>query len=772
MKTKFFPLTSITILVALLLGLFVSSPASVFASRMLDTLINHNLLQSGQGLTSLGGCTGIAATRIELYCNGDGVYKTNTGFTTLPGQYRIDLNGSSNGSNAAGADIYIDSVNGSGGSKLATFTWNSSSASTQSILFNVTSGANHEIKFTISTDNGSSDTYLYYYDLYYVGPAPTQQPAPNPPSVGAYTSGVYRNLLAERGYSSTAISNKINAAWSQLFYGTDGTGNRYDGQRIYYPDGSNANGNKAYMADIASGDVRSEGMSYGMMIAVQLNHQAEFNALWNWVKTNMQHTSGDYAGYTCWHNNFSGGCLDQNPATDGEEWFAIALYMASGRWGNGSGIYNYRAEADYIENAMLNHAYVNSVTPMFDASNNEPVFVPYANAATYTDPSYHLPAFYHLFSVWGPGADSARWLTIRDRSRTFFGQTTNATTGLMPDYATFSGAPTGSQQNFAFDAWRTASNWAVDYSWFAADANEKTYSNRIQAFFESKGIGSYANQWSVSGSQLSSDHSPGHVAMNAAAGLAATDARAWLFIDELWNLPIPSGQYRYYDGMLYFLGLLETSGNFRIYAPGGSPSPTNTPPAPTATATRTNTPAATPTRTSTPTRTNTPAGPTATFTRTNTPAGPTNTPTRTNTPLGPTDTPSPTNTSGGSGNPYNQVEAETFTSQSGATTQAGDGGTVVNLSTSSSYIAFANMDFGAGGAGSVQIRNWEAGAGVNLQIRLDSPTGSILCTVYGSGNGNWATNSNTCYPKPAGVHTLYITSSSSNTQFNWFKFLP
>ncbi len=727
MEKRLFQVISVTILITLVFGL-IMNPRSVSASSRLDTLLNHNLLRAGQGLTSLGGCTGIAALRLELYCNNDGVYKANTGFTTVPGQYRIDLNGSSNGTNSAGVDIYIDSTNGAGGTKLATFTWTGTSASTKTILFNVSSGASHEIKLTISTDNGSSDTFLYYYDLYYVGAMPTQQPAPNPPSTGSYSSGVYRNMLAERGYSAAAIQAKLDAAWNQLFYGTDGSGNHYDGQRIYYPDGSNANGKKAYMADIGSGDVRSEGMSYGLMIAVQLNHQAEFKALWNWVKTNMQHTSGDYAGYTCWHNNFTGGCIDQNPATDGEEWFAIALYTASGRWGNGTGIYNYRAEADYIENAMLHHAYVNSVTPMFDAANNEPVFVPYASAATYTDPSYHLPAFYHLLSVWGPSADSARWVAIRDRSRTFFGQTTNSTTGLMPDYATFAGAPTGSQQNFAFDAWRTASNWAVDYSWFAADANQKTYSNRIQAFFQSKGISSYGNQWSVTGTQLSSDHSAGHVSMNAAASLAATDPRAWLFIDELWNLPIPSGQWRYYDGLLYFLSLLETSGNFRIYAPGGAPSPTNTP-----------------------------VGPTAT---------------RTNTPVSPTATPTKTNTPSGSGNPYNQIEAESYSSQSGVTIQAGDGGTVVNLSTSGSYIAFANMDFGAGGANSVQIRNWEAGAGVNLQIRLDSPAGTILCTVYGTGNSTWATNSNTCYPKPTGVHTLYITSTGSNTQFNWFQFAP
>ena len=49
-------------------------------------------------------------------------------------------------------------------------------------------------------------------------------------------------------------------------------------QAVYYPAGSNANGPLAYIWDIGSNDVRSEGMSYGMMIAVQLDKKAEFDA--------------------------------------------------------------------------------------------------------------------------------------------------------------------------------------------------------------------------------------------------------------------------------------------------------------------------------------------------------------------------------------------------------------------------------------------------------------------------------------------------------------
>ena len=55
---------------------------------------------------------------------------------------------------------------------------------------------------------------------------------------------------------------------------------------------------------------------------------------------------------------------------------------------------------------------------------------------------------------------------------------------------------------------------------------------------------------------------------NAVAGLATTDAkRAKLFTDALWNAPIPSGQGRYYDGMLYLMSLMHLGGEFRIWAP-------------------------------------------------------------------------------------------------------------------------------------------------------------------------------------------------------------
>jgi oligosaccharide reducing-end xylanase len=57
------------------------------------------------------------------------------------------------------------------------------------------------------------------------------------------------------------------------------------------------------------------------------------------------------------------------------------------------------------------------------------------------------------------------------------------------------------------------------------------------------------------------------MATNAVASLAATNPHAKDFVNALWDAPIPSGQLRYYDGMLYLLSLLHCSGQFRIWTP-------------------------------------------------------------------------------------------------------------------------------------------------------------------------------------------------------------
>jgi oligosaccharide reducing-end xylanase len=396
---------------------------------------------------------------------------------------------------------------------------------------------------------------------------------------GSFATGRYRNLFVEAGHTPQEVTAKIDAVFQQLFHGDPNT------QAVYYPAGSNTNGPLAYLKDVANNDVRSEGMSYGMMIAVQLDKKAEFDALWNWAKTYMYREAPDHPGrgYFSWSLNTNGVPRDEMPAPDGEEYFAMALYFAAGRWGNGARIYDYRAAADRLLTDIVHREVVTGPTsrgtrtagPMFNA---EYTIVRFSPDRDFTDPSYHLPAFYELWARWGPEADRAFWTKAAAASRDFFQKVANPATALAPDYANFDGTlRSGNRANFHFDAWRTAMNWSVDWAWWAADAREKELSDRLQAFFESKGIATYGNRFTLDGTQLGEDHSPGLVAANAVASLAATNPRARQFVEDLWNTLIPSGRYRYYDGMLYLMGMLHCSGRFKIWSPQ---EPQASPPAP------------------------------------------------------------------------------------------------------------------------------------------------------------------------------------------------
>jgi endo-1,4-beta-D-glucanase Y len=403
---------------------------------------------------------------------------------------------------------------------------------------------------------------------------PQPQPkAPMPPAAGAFATGAYRNLFTEWNpqITTSQIQDKLAVYWNSLF-GTDPE------RRIYYPAGANANGALAYIEDINNSDIRSEGMSYGMMIAVQMNRKTEFDALWNWAQSHMQYQDGPRAGYFQWQCQPAGCPRNAVPASDGEEYFVTALFFAAHRWGTGSGIYDYIAEANRILDTMLhkedmNGGIVEGATNMFSHAEQQVVFVPVGDAAAFTDPSYHLPAFYELWGRWAAGwngrqdADRQFWLDAAARSRQFFAQASHPVTGLNPDYAEFDGTPrhTNGHGDFRFDAFRTAVNWAVDYAWWAADANEIVLTDRLQSFFESQGMDKYANQYSIAGKSLSAERSGGLIASNGAAALAATHPRAWKFVEALWQLEPPSGQYRYYDGLLAFMALLHASGNFRIY---------------------------------------------------------------------------------------------------------------------------------------------------------------------------------------------------------------
>ena len=444
---------------------------------------------------------------------------------------------------------------------------------------------------------------------------------------GAFRSKQYRDLFAENGKAPAETQAKVQKAFQQLFHGDAQT------ERVYFEAGSNASGPLAYITDWANNDARTEGMSYGMMIAVQMNKKREFDALWNWANTYMLITDpkNPNVGYFAWSMNTDGTPRSTGPAPDGEEYYAMALLFAARQWGSGEGLYNYQAQAEKILRGMRHHPVVTETGPfrihpedkpfeyddtMFQSPNKTerlqaekdiaielkgegktpPVkparfggagvgrsettgpmleeehamvrFVPNVGPG-FTDASYHLPAFYELFARWGPTEDREFWARAADVSRTLFFKVTGPNTGLSPDRNSFDMTPIpgwdGKPVPFSYDSWRTVSNWSVDYSWWHKDPNETVLSDRIQSFLAGQGISMFVDQYTLDGKPLSTRHSTGMLAATTVGGLAATPGRnEKAFVEELWRTPIPVGDQRYFDGMLYLMSMLHCSGEFRV----------------------------------------------------------------------------------------------------------------------------------------------------------------------------------------------------------------
>lgn len=171
--------------------------------------------------------------------------------------------------------------------------------------------------------------------------------------------------------------------------------------------------------------------------------------------------------------------------------------------------------------------------------------------------------------------DNEFWSEAAKASREHFKKAINASTGLGPDYSEYSGAARneGDHKDFRFVRGVPLPTLPVITHGWAKDDWALQLANTLRPF-SMIGVESYGNQWTLDGSkEYSSDHSPGLVAMNATAGLAASTQKAWAFVEDFWNISPTTGKYRYYDGCLYMMGLLHCSGNFRVYLSSDAPKP-------------------------------------------------------------------------------------------------------------------------------------------------------------------------------------------------------
>ena len=155
---------------------------------------------------------------------------------------------------------------------------------------------------------------------------------------------------------------------------------------------------------------------------------------------------------------------------------------------------------------------------------------------------------------------------------------------MSAEYANFDGSPVytefewGQHGYFYSDAYRTAANIGLDYSWNQKDEGQRAAVERLQHFL---GVTRRENPYmtfQIDGKIIDQPalHPVGMLAATAQGTLAISErldgtelsdpaklAKEW--VERFYREPMRKGERRYYDNCLYLFAYLALSGNYRIW---------------------------------------------------------------------------------------------------------------------------------------------------------------------------------------------------------------
>ncbi|WP_029271355.1 glycosyl hydrolase family 8 [Flavobacterium sp. KJJ] len=219
----------------------------------------------------------------------------------------------------------------------------------------------------------------------------------------------------------------------------------------------------------------SEGIGYGMLLAVYAADKTLFDGLWLYYKDNVNAN-----GVMNWKINGCSGINGANGATDAELDVAFALIVADFQWAS-AGTINYKNDANTLIAAIKAH----------EIEANTFVLKPgdQFGGSQITNPSYFSPAYYRVFGTFTN--DTAFWNSVAAKSYTIINNNltvNNAAGGLVSDWCEASGAYSSQAggynkggKTYSYDAARTPWRIAVDYLWYGT-ADAKTYSKKSSDF--------------------------------------------------------------------------------------------------------------------------------------------------------------------------------------------------------------------------------------------------------------------------------------------------
>jgi endo-1,4-beta-D-glucanase Y len=313
----------------------------------------------------------------------------------------------------------------------------------------------------------------------------------------------------------------------------------------------------------------SEGIAYGMLIAVALDDQHTFDELWKYSQAWL-----DSSGLMNWYINAAGTqTLGTGGATDADEDMAWALVMADRQWG-GKGSLD-KPYLDYAKTqikAIWDHE--------IDQQNNAFLLAGDTWGGNIVfNASYFAPNEYRVFGA--VTNDAANWNKVIDTGYTILAKSLNsangnADNGLVPAWCDTNGAPkqpqNGGATNYQYDAARVPFRIGLDYC-LNGEPRAQSYLAKVSQFFAGVGASKIVDGYDLDGTpHPDPDSEPNGpqsaVFVGSAAVGAMHDAKFQSFVNDAYGL-VATGtllaRSRYYNLSWTAITLAMLTGNFVEY---------------------------------------------------------------------------------------------------------------------------------------------------------------------------------------------------------------
>ena len=317
---------------------------------------------------------------------------------------------------------------------------------------------------------------------------------------------------------------------------------------------------------LAPNSTVSEGIGYGMIIAVYMNDQTLFDGLWQYEQMYL-----GMNGLMDWYISADGTQrLGTGGATDADEDMAWALLMADKQWG-GEG--------------SLSDTYLNIAKKQIDLIYNNEIYQmklvkPGDTWGDWTtvNASYFAPSYYRAFAA---ASGNTGWnqvvQTVYDTLANLLNSTNgNSDNGLVPAWSTSDGVPNaqvfGDMQtaptNYQYDSCRTPFRIGLDYC-FNAEPRAQSYVGKTSSFFAGVGAKSIVDGYALNGTPQAQNSSGQSAAFVGPATVGAMSSATYATFlqagyDDVASLNLLVGG-EYYDESWTVLSLLMLSGNFLDY---------------------------------------------------------------------------------------------------------------------------------------------------------------------------------------------------------------